>query len=135
MAIRSTPPAARCHAVILDPLRTVSESNTREHWAAKARRVKMQRSTTYRWLRSLLPPGPSWTLPLTVTLTRIAVRTLDAGNLEPSLKAIQDGCADYLAGEYLAGQDRQSGLTWQYAQRHGTAKQSAVEIVLEEGKA
>lgn len=125
---------ARSHAVILDPLRTVSESNMREHWAAKAKRAKLQRSATYYWLRSLLPSGPSWALPLTITLTRIAPRCLDSGNFEPSMKAIQDACADYLAGAYGTGQDRQPGLTWRYAQRRGGVKQYGVEVLLEEGK-
>ena len=105
--------------VILTPLRTVSESNAREHWAATHRRAKHQRSTTYRWLQQLLGLACPLTLPLTITLTRIAPRDVDTDNLCGALKHVQDACADYLAGAYLAGQDRQPGLTFRYQQRRG----------------
>lgn len=115
--------------VTLSPFRTISEANTsqREHWAAKHKRAKGQRSTVYRWLRHLLPALPP-PFPLRVTLTRIAPRLLDSGNLEPSVKHVQDGVADYLCGAYGQGEDRQPGLTWQYAQRRGQPREYGVTI-------
>ena len=122
------------------PLRTVSESNQREHWARRAKRAKAQRSTIYYALRAawcMLPetPYPLY-LPTVATLTRIAPRALDSGNLESSLKAVQDGVADWLVGGYGKGQDRQPGLRWRYAQRRGGPREYAVEISVtcEEGE-
>lgn len=113
----------------LIPLRTVSESNQREHWATRAKRVKMQRSTVFYELGA---PWAQRTLresrPLVVLLTRIAPRSLDDGNLEASLKAVQDAVADWLAGGYGTGQDRQPGLRWRYAQHRGSPGEYAVEI-------
>ena len=119
------------------PLHTVSESNQREHWARRAKRVRLQRSTIFYELGA---PWAQRTLresrPLVVILTRIAPRSLDPGNLESSLKSVQDGVADWLAGNYGKGQDRQPGLRWRYAQRHGNPGEYAVEISVtcEEGE-
>lgn len=68
--------------------------------------------------------------PLVVVLTRIAPRDLDAGNLEASLKAVQDGVADWLAGEYGQGQDRQPGLFWRYGQQRGRSQEYAILVRL-----
>jgi hypothetical protein len=122
------------HAVVLDHFKTISESNARGHWATRYRRTKEQRSMVYRWLRHLLPDGRTLARPLTITLTRVAPRPLDAhDNLAAALKACVDGVSDYLAGAYLAGQDRQPGLAFVYAQRKGKPKTYSVEILLEEG--
>lgn len=111
------------------PLHTVSESNQREHWARRAKRVRLQRSTIFYELGA---PWAQRTLresrPLVVILTRIAPRSLDPGNLESSLKSVQDGVADWLAGNYGKGQDRQPGLVWRYRQRRGAPRAYAVEI-------
>lgn len=37
---------------------------------------------------------------------------------------------DYFAGAYLAGNDRQAGLVWQYQQRRGKPHEMAVSIEL-----
>src|SRR5262245_44239389 len=97
------------HAVCLPGLRTVSEANKREHWAAKARRAKQQRIATFRWLQHLLPRHTQAPDQLHITLTRVAPRALDDDNAQAALKAVRDGVSDYLAGHYLAGQDRQPG--------------------------
>lgn len=126
-----TPTATHTQSVIL-PLRLVSESNQREHWATKARRVKQQRSTTWLLLRATLGAPSQWPLPLTITITRVAPRLLDThDNLCASAKAVADGISDFLAGEYSKGQDRQDGLVFRYAQRRGKPKEYAVEIRVE----
>jgi hypothetical protein len=119
--------------VMLDPFRTVSESNQREHWSVKHRRTKMQRSTVFYWLRHWLGVRCPVTLPMTITITRVAPRALDSGNLENAMKSIQDGIADYLSGTYLGGQDRQQGLIWRYAQRRGGVGRYGLEICLKPG--
>ena len=111
------------------PIHTVSESNQREHWATRAKRVRLQRTAVFYelgapWAQQILREYR----PLVVILTRIAPRALDSGNLESSLKGVQDGVADWLAGEYGKGQDRQPFLRWRYAQRRGGTGEYAVEI-------
>ena len=118
-------------------LHTVSESNQREHWARRAKRVRLQRTAVFYelgapWAQQILREYR----PLVVILTRIAPRSLDSGNLESSLKGVQDGVADWLAGDYGKGQDRQPFLHWRYAQRRGNPGEYAVEINItcEEGE-
>lgn len=62
-------------------------------------------------------------LPCTVTLTRIAPRDLDGDNLQSSLKAIRDGVADFLKVD-----DRDSRVTWAYAQERGAPKFYGVRV-------
>jgi hypothetical protein len=101
------------------PLRTVSESNSREHWAPKAKRVKAHRLAAFAHVtRSLLCP-----LPIVVTLVRIAPRALDDDNLRGALKATRDGVADAFGVN-----DRDPMVQWVYAQRRGEPKAFAVEI-------
>jgi len=122
------------HVVYLDHVRTVTEKNTGGHWRVKARRAKDQRYTVFVWLQHLLGRRCPVTLPCTITLTRVAPRSLDPqDNLPSALSHVTDGVSDYLAGRYLTGQDRQPGLTWQYAQRRGKPGEYGVEIVVEEG--
>jgi hypothetical protein len=63
---------------------------------------------------------------LTITLTRIGVRNLDADNLANSFKHVQDGIADALGID-----DGDPLLTWRYGQRRGKPKEYAVEVALE----
>ena len=104
------------------PIRTVSEANRREHWAARARRVKQQRSTVglvlgaHLRLAGLNPP-------CVVTPTRIAPRALDSDNAVGSLKAVRDGVSDALGVD-----DRDCRVTWFYDQRRGSKGQYGVAI-------
>jgi hypothetical protein len=119
------------HAIYLDNLPTRTEKNTNEHWWTRAQRAQHQRSTTYRWLQHCLGLTCPLTLPCTVTVTRLAPGTLDSfDNLQSALSHVVDGISDYLAGEYLKGQDRHPDLTWHYGQRKGGAGQYGVEIHL-----
>lgn len=117
--------------IILNQIRAENTKNKREHWSGRHRRTKDQRYTTYMTLRQVLGLG-TYTLPLLVTLTRIAPRILDSSdNLAVSLSPVTDGVSDYLCGTYLGGQDRQAGLVFEYAQRRGNkAREYAVEITL-----
>lgn len=102
------------------PVRTVSELNCRQHWAARARRAANQRSVTRMAARTGLT-RPAF--PCSVRLTRIAPRALDDDNLRGALKAVRDGVADWLGIN-----DRDERVGWIYAQERGKPKQYAVHI-------
>lgn len=89
-------------------IRTVSEANTREHWAKRAKRTKEHRGIA-RVVAEALLKKPQ--LPCTVRLTRVAPRRLDDDNLRPALKAVRDGIADWLGVN-----DRDPRVTWAYEQ-------------------
>ena len=94
------------------PVRIESEANRRDHWAEKARRVKMQRNVV-RWsLTGRKPPA----LPCTVRLVRVGPRDLDLDNLIGGGKAIRDQIA-----EWLGVDDADPRVTWEYAQQRGQA--------------
>jgi len=109
------------------PIRTVSESNQREHWAARARRAKEQRANTkfhmfQSWLWTVRQ-FPSWW----ITLTRIAPRQVDDDNLRGALKAVRDQVTVELELE----SDADPRLTWHYAQARGKPKEYAVRVRIE----
>jgi len=108
------------------PIRTVSEANLREHWAERARRVRIQRRATYYMLRHYR--GGVKDGPLTITITRIAPRQLDSDNLARSAKAVRDGIADAFTLD-----DADPRIVWRYDQRKGGPKEYAVEILIEQG--
>jgi hypothetical protein len=100
-------------------VRTVSESNGREHWATKAKRVRAQRLAAALTAQAILLQP----LPVVVTLVRVAPRMLDDDNLRGALKAVRDGVADAFKVD-----DRDRRITWRYGQRRGTARMYGVEI-------
>ena len=109
------------------PVRTVSEANQREHWAAKARRAKVQREAAGMTMVSMGVHRGRPKPPLSVTLTRVAPLKLDTDNLARSLKAVRDGIADALGID-----DGDERVTWLYAQRRGAAKTYEVEVEIKE---
>jgi hypothetical protein len=100
----------------LIPVRVVSESNLREHWAKKARRAKEQRAMARMYCQRFAMECPRG-----IRLTRIAPRALDMDNLAASLKHVQDGVAD------AAGIDDRK-IHWEYAQEKGKPKEYAVRV-------
>lgn len=104
------------------PIRTVSETNQRCHWAKKAKRTKEQRGLaglfTRQWLNDL-PPKP-WR----ITMTRVGKRRLDAGNVPPAMKGPQDGMCDALGID-----DGDEAHEWSYKQR--VAKEYGIEVKIE----
>lgn len=102
------------------PLRLVSLTNQREHWATKARRAKAQRTpvalTLRAWLVGKKPP-------LEIMICRVAPRALDGDNLQAACKHVRDGVADALGVD-----DGHPGLTWRYEQHRGGPKEYAVII-------
>lgn len=100
------------------PLRIVSAANRREHWAAKARRVKTERSA------AMAVPKPDPAERYTITLTRIAPRMIkDCDNLASGFKGLRDGIADRIGID-----DGDPRLTWIYRQKKGMCY--AVEVAI-----
>lgn len=104
------------------PIRIESTPNKREHWAAKAKRTKMQREAV-QWIAGQAMRSQSDALPQAVRLTRIAPRELDTDNLAAGFKAVRDGVADWLGIK-----DNDPRVAWQYAQEKGRPHQYACRI-------
>ena len=97
-------------------LQTVSEANRREHWASRARRVKMQRAATTMALRQYghLLPELRDAATIYVLLVRVSPRRLDDDNLRGALKAVRDAVAAWVGID-----DGSPRWKWEYAQRKG----------------
>lgn len=112
---------------IILPLRTVSALNVREHWAARKKRVAMERHALKYGALAQLQPG--WAkkvqLPCVVTFTRVAPRLVDDDAIPGSCKAVRD----QLAAELGVGDGPTGPISWRYLQRQ--AKDYAVEIEIE----
>ena len=102
------------------PLRIESTPNKREHWAAKARRTSLHRTTAFYALKGNLLPR--WTR-IKVRLIRVAPRKLDDDNWVSGLKATRDGVADWLGID--DGSDR---VVWEYAQTKGAVREYMVRV-------
>lgn len=103
------------------PIRTVSGLNVREHWRARAARVRKERETTAWILAGKKPPE----LPCTVSLTRVGPSNgLDEGdNLNSAFKGVRDQIAKWIGID-----DRSKLVTWHYAQRREKKWSVEVEI-------
>jgi hypothetical protein len=96
------------------PLTLPSVANLREHWAAKAKRVKAQRLVVawrLKLVRDVLTPPPN-----VVTLIRVAPRRLDDDNLASAFKAVRDEVAKHIGID-----DGDQRVAWRYAQAKGKA--------------
>lgn len=106
---RPSYPKAVPTIIVRVPIRTSRGLNAREHWAARARRVKAER-----WaVGMVLNPLPRPQLPCDVALVRLGPvqRFLDDDNLQGALKAVRDEVAVWL------GVDDASPLVrWHYGQ-------------------
>lgn len=100
--------------MIVVPIRTVTGLNAREHWAARARRVKKERRITA-WALALSRAAVPQ-IPCTVLLTRVTPRgTADDDNLSGALKAVRDQIAQWIGVD-----DRDSSkVRYRYAQKRG----------------
>ena len=94
------------------PVRTESEANRRDKWAAVERAKAQRLAVTLAWPRSR---RNGWAGRVVVVLTRVSPRgRLDGDNLARALKAIRDGVAATLSRD-----DGESELTWLYQQERG----------------
>lgn len=98
------------------PIKTVSELNRREHWAARARRAKAQRSAMLLALRCQRVDVTEYRDAelVRVLLVRTGPRQLDDDNLRGALKAVRDGVADWRGVD-----DGHASWDWIYAQEPG----------------
>lgn len=93
------------------PVRTSNGLNSREHWQARAKRVRLEREATAWVLRN--QPRPE--APCTFLLTRIAPSMgLDDDNLPGALKAVRDQIAAWMEVD-----DRSPLVAYRYAQARG----------------
>ena len=107
------------------PMKTVSETNQREHWTVRHRRRRIQRHTV---MTHLLALGARWThFPCVVTLTRIASRKLDPDNMVGSMKATIDSLATWMGID-----DADERVTWRFEQenkRRGELQAVRIEVI------
>lgn len=104
------------------PVKTVGGLNAREHWAVRAKRVKVERKATVLSLVSAKRPR----MPCVVTMTRLSAGTLDGDNLQGACKAIRDGVADWLGCA-----DNNPNVTWRYAQERTHRGHYGVRVRIE----
>lgn len=108
------------------PIKLESLTNKREHWAAKSKRAKEQRTNVANACRLHNCGAGRIELPCTVTITRVGVRSLDSDNLAISAKHARDGVADAFGID-----DASPLITWRVEQRKGAPREYAVEIRIE----
>lgn len=106
---------------VIVPIRIESVANKREHFMRRAARAKKHRRDTHIALRAATLDRPS--LPLIVTLTRVAARVLDDDNLRSAFKAARDGVADWLGVD-----DGSELVEWRYAQETGKQYVARVRV-------
>lgn len=109
------------------PIKIESESNVRDHWRTRSKRVKSHRQIAFAMLRRFDPP----TGQVLVCLARVrptAGRDLDAhDNLRTGFKATVDGICDW-----LGIRDDDPRVRFEYAQRVGKAYD--VDVTIEADK-
>lgn len=106
------------------PVKTVSESNLREHWTQRKKRSDTQKLAT---LCQMIKIKDNITFPCTVILTRIGKRKLDTDNLPISLKHVRDEIANHLIPGLKPGQaDGDSRICWIYQQK--TDKNYSIDV-------
>lgn len=97
------------------PIRTVSEANRREHWAARAKRARAQRSATLLALRCQRVDLLDYRAAELVRVLLVRTgRRLDDDNLRGALKSVRDGVADWRGVD-----DGHPSWEWIYAQEPG----------------
>lgn len=101
------------------PIRLMSEANLQQHWTKKhARKKEMQREIRYIWKAS---PIRLVMLPIAITLTRMAPRTLDFDNLVAAFKWARDTVADLLIPGLAPGRaDDSDQIEFIYKQEKST---------------
>lgn len=110
--------------VLLLPIKTISEANSRDHWTKRRKRFALQAWELYFAWRSVKPTIPP--LPIVVTLTRIGPRTLDSDNLAGAFKGLRDQLAKLIGVD-----DGDPRVEWRYQQQRSGARQRyAVQITV-----
>lgn len=118
------------------PIKTISEANTHEHWTKSNKRHQNQKKA----VKLILTPyfndstlSHILCLPCTISLTRIAPRSLDVDeNLPMAFKWVKDAiCELFLPGKAIGRADDDKRIQTKYEQMKGLPKEYAilVEIV------
>ncbi len=116
--------------VLFFKIRLFSEANISDHWSKKRnRRLFQQNYIAQRWYTEGIDLKP----PVSITLTRLAPRTLDDDNLVTAFKSIRDRVASLLVPGLRPGRaDNNPGIKWHYTQEKN--KQYMVKITIEPGE-
>ena len=98
------------------PITTKNPTNTREHWAVRAKRVKAQRKATRFCMLGALYPMSEWSRfepgeSRIVTLTRVSPRAMDDDGAIAALKHVRDEVAACLGVD-----DGDPRVEWGYHQ-------------------
>lgn len=104
-------------------IKTISEANGREHWAAKHKRKKKQQADFAALWRM---HRPKITLPATITFTRYSCKLLDADNLAGAFKHVQDQLARELGID-----DGSDAVRWRYEQERIKTREHYFTITAE----
>lgn len=121
------------------PIKTVSESNSSEHWTKKAKRHKQQQFFVRLSFSKVVKEVK---FPCIVKLTRLSSRILDDDNLRGCFKWIRDEISECIFPEKRGNFVKKNGkivqikgradsdprINWEYAQEK--AKKQAVRIEL-----
>lgn len=114
------------HTSFMIPIKTLSESNNKEHWSKKRKRHLKHKFVLLAYLRH--QPNKI-TLPCSVTITRIAPRKLDSDRLPVASAHLRDCIADFLIPGLAPGRaDGDSRISWHYCQEKGLPKEYAVKF-------
>lgn len=109
------------------PIKATFTLNSREHWAARARKRKLERIAVAVAMRTAA--AQRWFDPeggVLVTLTRVGPRKLDSDNVQGALKSVRDEIALQLGMD-----DGDDQISWIYEQAKGEYGVRAVVEFLE----
>lgn len=99
--------------------------NTHDHWTKLHSKNKKQRTILQWYLKTIERPS----LPIIVSMCRVAPRQFDYVNLVGSMKHIQDVLADWLIPGLAAGRaDGDKRISWEFCQRKGNPRETALLI-------
>jgi len=113
---------------IIVPMTLKSESNCSEHWTKKSQRHKEQKKLIWWQLKDKKPPKQT---PVEITLTRIAPRFMDKGNLVSSFKWVEDAIAEYFHPGLAPGRaDGLGDIEFFHSQEKGNARENKIRIAI-----
>ena len=118
-------------------IRTISESNTRGHWA---KNLTLHQEQTYlgelmtRRALEALPADHDLRkvdAPIDILMVRHACTEMDSDNLPVAMKYVRDGIANALEPGMRPGRaDGLSRFSWTYRQRKIRKRQSSIHVIL-----
>lgn len=118
-------------------IRTKTGLNAREHYFARAARVKKERAVTATGLLVLERAHPARVAlarepgrPLAVTITRVSPALADDDNLAGAAKAVRDEIAKWLG----AGDGPRGRVSWRYEQQKAGRGTFGVLVRIEEAE-